>query len=52
MIRLVATAAVEDVQIYAQKCKKEVLKVRDSTGNNLMHIAALNNKSPIFEWLL
>jgi hypothetical protein len=44
----VATAAVEDVEIYASKCKKEVLKAKDSAGNNLMHIAALYNKSAIF----
>jgi hypothetical protein len=39
---------VEDVEVYASKCKKEVLKAKDSTGNNLMHIAALYNKSAIF----
>lgn len=45
---LVATADVEDVEVYASKCKTEVLKARDSAGNNLMHIAALYNKSAIF----
>jgi len=52
MFRLVATATVEDVEVYASKCRKEVLRTIDSKGNNLMHIAALNNKSAIFEWLL
>ncbi len=52
IISLVANGEVEDVEIFAEKHRKEGLKAHDEKGNSLLHIAVMSNKALTFEWLL
>lgn len=52
LMRLVCCAPAVDVEVYAGKCRKEWVKVRDECGNNLLHLAAQHNRPATFEWLL
>jgi ankyrin repeat protein len=52
MISLVANSEVEDVEIFAEKHRKEGLRAHDQKGNSLLHIAVMCNKILTFEWLL
>lgn len=52
LLDIVASKDVLDVEIFAEKHKKDSLRVKDSKGNSLLHLAVLHNKTPTFEWLL
>lgn len=48
LLDIVASKEVEDVEIFAEKHKKDSLKVKDSKGNSLLHLAVIHNKTPTF----